>query len=134
VTEKVKRTQGHREGDSDMNNNNNDHDHVTDDAVRMAQLRLLAQEDQWRAAWSDNTTATPRYGVNVRDVVLRADDLLLKATQVIGVGVGISPLTLQLLKNAITTYDAGQRLDRGEITEAEYDDYVRWLYPGPDQG
>jgi hypothetical protein len=110
----------------------NDENGRDSDAIERAQMYLTHAEDQWRAEWPDNT-APPRHGVDVRNIVHMQDDLLLKAAQVIGVGVGISPVTMQLLKNSIAVYNAGQRLDRGEITEAEYDNYVAWLYPGPDE-
>ncbi len=115
-----------------MTDNGNDRgDDRLGDELRLAQLRLTHEEDQWAAQWL-TPSGPPRNSPDIRPYVKAMDDLLLKAAQVIEVGVALSPMTIQLVKNAIVLYDAGKAVERGQLSPEAYDDLCRWINPGSD--
>jgi hypothetical protein len=107
-----------------------DFEGVNDETRRQAELRMIAGEDQWTAQWGPQAKP-PRHSPDIRPLVWEIDRTLRQAAQYLELGVVLSPESVQILKNALLTFEAGQALDRGEMTAEEYNAYVRWQNDEP---
>jgi hypothetical protein len=86
-------------------------------------LRLEAAEDQWEARWGPKAKPhTP----DLRPVVWEMDMTIRRASHYLELGVALSPQSVQMVKNALLMYEAGQAMDRGEMPPDAYDAFVRW--------
>lgn len=100
---------------------------MDDDEIRVRQLRLQHAQEQWEARWALDK-APPRNNPDLRPIVHECDRTLRRAAQILSFGSTIvSPQSVQALKNALFAYEADGQLERGEISEREYTEFIEWL-------
>lgn len=101
-----------------------------EEELRQMHLRMIAEEDQWQATWGPGPA--PKNNPDLRPLVHHFDNILLVAARILSVGVALSPVSVQQLRNALHLYDEGQRFEREEITAEELDQVTAWLVGEPE--
>jgi hypothetical protein len=98
-----------------------------------AQLRLIAEEDQWKAQW-DPAAPPPKNVPDLRPVVQQMDETLRAAARCLELGLVLSPATVQLLKNALYMYEAGQAFLAGDLSGKDFNAFAAWIEGNDENG